>query len=176
MSLATHVKTLLQQADEPLSLKEILDAVSTSVSFDGVKDPLHNLRGVCCRGVRDGWLRRVRPGIYALASAPRRKARPATSRGALELTVGAVTLRVPSEMRQESVDRIVRAVQDVLDEETTVPLAKQGNSHRGMNAAHKFIQSHSGLSIAEIKQLGRKAGLELTPDQIYSFKAKRRKH
>lgn len=52
-----------------MSLSRILDELAETMSFEGCHDPLHNLRGVCAKGVKEGWLTRVARGVFQLKAA-----------------------------------------------------------------------------------------------------------
>jgi len=121
------------RSGRPMSLSRILDELADTMSFDGCQDPLHNLRGVCAKGVKQGWLQRVSRGVFQLTPAraqqqsreskrragiraapkPQKPAQKAASREQprrLQITVGDVILQTPAGMPKEVLAQIVKAI------------------------------------------------------------------
>lgn len=124
------------RSGKDMSLDDILLEISKTTSFDGSRDPRHNLRGFLARAVIDGWMIRVAPGVFrqntprrgagrgdflqstetgtlpnpSLAPvAVRRKRRRRTNK-TLRITVGDITLQTPPGMRPDAIHRLVKAI------------------------------------------------------------------
>lgn len=138
VGMPTHVREILRRARRPMSLGAILEALAEVMPLDECSDPLHYLRGVTTKGVKDGWLERPDRGKYQLAEAARgRNGINAKANGSsngskrskttsvraqapqvtqrrtkksLEITVGEITLRTPSGMQPDVLARIVQAI------------------------------------------------------------------
>lgn len=135
VGMPTHVRNILHRARRPMTLTALLDALADVMDLEECPDPLHNLRGVTTKGVRDGWLERLERGIYQLASdaqpkiarktptptkespapvvrasEPRARRRSRRVKKSLEIMVGDITLRTPSGMRPDALARLVQAI------------------------------------------------------------------
>lgn len=119
-----------------MTLNAIFEALTEVMDLEESPDPLHNLRGVLTKGVKDGWLERPERGVYRLAretqpKVARKIAAPGNGSAApvvvvqsreprarrrrrgkksLEIMVGDITLRTPSGMQPETLARIVQAI------------------------------------------------------------------
>ena len=107
-----------------MHLTDILGELGKVMEFDGCLDPLHSLRGVCAKGVKTGWLTRVERGYFALAPKnatgpePKRRSRKGVSsrRGrskGLQISIGDIVLETPSQMRADSVAKIIKAIREI---------------------------------------------------------------